>query len=153
MVVVAVGNQRLWRQFCQAIEHPELETDDRFATNTERMRHRPELKALLLGYLTPHTRQALIERLRAKAVPCGEVRTLAEALDDPQLLAREMVIEITHPELGSLRALGNPIKLSRTPAIIERPPPGLGQHTAEILGEESKTHRTTPHHAYRGRNK
>ena len=152
LVVVAVGNQRLWRQFCQAIGHPELETDDRFATNTERMRHRPELKALLLGYLASSTRHALIERLRAKAVPCGEVRTLAEALDDPQLLAREMVVEITHPELGSLRALGNPIKLSRTPAIIERPPPGLGQHTAEILAEQAEAHRKGPHHAHRGRN-
>ena len=58
---------------------------------------------------------------------------MAEALADSQLAAREMVVEIDHPDLGSIRALGNPIKLSRTPAVIRRPPPGLGEHTAEVL--------------------
>lgn len=133
LVVIAVGNQRLWRQFCRAVDAPALETDPRFATNTERMRHRGALKARLGALLGAWTRDALIERLRAHAVPCGQVRSLAEALADPQLAARDMVVELEHPRLGPIRALGNPVKLSRTPAIVGRPPPALGEHTEEIL--------------------
>ncbi|MDE0831364.1 MAG: CoA transferase [Vicinamibacterales bacterium] len=133
LVMVAVGNQRLWHQFCQAIGQPQLDTDPRFVTNTERMRHRDTLKMVLNGFLGSLTRDLLIGRLRAHAVPCGEVRTVAEALSDPQIAAREMVVELPHPELGSIRSLGNPIKLSRTPAVLDRPPPALGQHTTEVL--------------------
>ena len=135
LVMIAVGNQRLWRQFCRAIGQQELETDPRFATNTERMRHRSALRSRLDALLGAWTRDALIERLRAHAVPCGQVRSLAEALADPQLAARDMVVELEHPQLGAIKALGNPIKLSRTPAVIDRPPPALGQHTEEILAD------------------
>jgi crotonobetainyl-CoA:carnitine CoA-transferase CaiB-like acyl-CoA transferase len=135
LVMIAVGNQRLWRQFCRAVGQVGLETDPRFATNTDRMRHRSELKALLGSLLGTWSRDEVIERLRAHAVPCGQVRSLAEALADPQLAAREMVVELDHPRLGAIKALGNPIKLSRTPAVVDRPPPALGEHTAEILAE------------------
>ena len=135
LVMIAVGNQRLWRQFCRAVGQPELESDPRFATNTDRMRHRGELKAHLGALLGSWTRDAVIERLRAHAVPCGQVRSLAEALADPQLAAREMVVELDHPRLGAIKALGNPIKLSRTPAVVDRPPPALGEHNDEILAE------------------
>ena len=135
LVMVAVGNQRLWHQFCLALEQPELETDPRFVTNTDRMRHRGALKTLLATRFADFTRDELIGLLRAHAVPCGQVRTVAEALADPQLAARDMVVELAHPELGTVRSLGNPIKLSRTPAVLRRPPPGLGEHTEEVLAE------------------
>ena len=135
LVMVAVGNQRLWHQFCLAIGRPELESDPRFVTNTDRMAHRDELKTLLDASLAGLTRDQLIGRLRAHAVPCGHVRSISEALADPQLRAREMVVELTHPELGTVRGLGNPIKLSRSPAVIRRPPPSLGLHTREVLAE------------------
>ena len=135
LVMVAVGNQRLWHQFCRAIGQPELEADPRFVTNTDRMRHRGELKTRLDACLAGLTRDQLIGRLRTHAVPCGQVRTVAEALADPQLAARDMVVELAHPELGTVRLLGNPIKLSRSPAVIDRPPPSLGEHTEEILAE------------------
>ena len=135
LVMVAVGNQRLWHQFCLALEQPELETDPRFVTNTDRMRHRGALKTLLATRFADFTRDELIGLLRAHAVPCGQVRTVAEALADPQLAARDMVVELAHPQLGTVRSLGNPIKLSRTPAVLRRPPPGLGEHTEEVLAE------------------
>ena len=135
LVMVAVGNQRLWHRFCQAIGQPALETDPRFVTNTDRMQHRGELKTRLDACLAGLTRDQLIGRLRVHAVPCGQVRTVAEALADPQLAARDMVVELAHPELGTVRLLGNPIKLSRSPAVLRRPPPGLGEHTEEILAE------------------
>ena len=143
LVMVAVGNQRLWHQFCQAIGRSDLATDSRFATNTDRMEHRGELKTLLSELMGGYTRDALIDRLRAHAVPCGQVRSLAEALADPQLMAREMIVTLEHPEIGSMRALGNPIKLSRTPAIIDRPPPGLGEHTEEVLASLAPTTRSS----------
>ena len=138
LVMIAVGNQRLWHQFCEAIGHPALDTDPRFITNTDRMKHRNELKKLLAACLAAFTRDTLIKQLHKHSVPCGQVRTLAEALAEPQLIARKMVIELTHPELGVIRALGNPIKLSRTPAVLDKPPPTLGQHTDDILGESGQ---------------
>jgi len=143
LVMVAVGNQRLWHQFCQAIGRSDLATDPRFATNTDRMEHRGELKTLLGELMGGYTRDALIDRLRAHAVPCGQIRSLAEALADPQLAAREMIITLEHREIGSMRALGNPIKLSRTPAIIDRPPPGLGEHTEEVMANLTPTTRSS----------
>ena len=133
LVMVAVGNQRLWGQFCQAIGEPSLRTDPRFSTNTDRMEHRDALKTILQKCLSELTREELINRLRAHAVPCGQVRTVAEALADPQLAARAMVVELEHPDLGPIRTLGNPIKLSRTPAVLQLAPPRLGEHTAEVL--------------------
>ena len=145
LVMVAVGNQRLWGQFCEAIGEPSLRTDPRFATNTDRMQHRDALKMVLQKNLKQLTRDELINRLRAYAVPCGQVRTVAEALADPQLAAREMVVELAHPDLGPIRALGNPIKLSRTPAVLQLAPPRLGEHTAEgLAGLAGATARQEP---------
>ena len=134
LVIVAVGNPRLWTQFCAAIDAPDLEHDTRFATNTDRMTHRDILQTELERRLQDETRETLIAKLRGRTVPCGQVRSISEALSDPQLAAREMVVEISHPVLGTLRTLGNPIKLSRSPVRIGRPPPGLGEHTDEVLG-------------------
>ena len=96
-------------------------------------------KTILQKYLGALTREELINRLRANAVPCGQVRTVAEALADPQLAARAMVVELEHPDLGPIRTLGNPIKLSRTPAVLQLAPPRLGEHTAEVLEALSDT--------------
>ena len=133
LVVVAVGNPRLWTQFCAAIEATDLEHDPRYVTNTDRMQHRVELVDELTRRLERYTRDELIERLRMHTVPCAQVRSVAEALEDPHLRARGMVVDIPQPELGQVRTLGNPIKLSRTPAVINRAPPALGEHNDEIL--------------------
>ena len=133
LVVVAVGNPRLWSQFCTGIDAVDLEHDPRFATNDDRMAHRDALNAELGRRVGHMSREELIARLRDHTVPCGEVRTVAEALDDPQLADRNMVVSLPHPTLGQVSMLGNPIKLSRTPAHIDRPPPGLGEHTREVL--------------------
>lgn len=133
LVVVAVGNERLWKQFCKAIDAADLERHPDYATNTDRMAHRPRLIAELTPRLAAYTRDELIERLRAGAVPCAQVRTLGEALEDPHLRERGMVLDVPHRDLGAMRSLGNPIRLSRTPAVIRRPPPALGEHNREVL--------------------
>ena len=76
----------------------------------------------------------LIEALEAEGVPCGRINSIAEVAADPQALAREMVVELEHPRAGRTRALGLPVKLSRTPGKVSRPAPLLGQHTREVLG-------------------
>ena len=97
------------------------------------MENRDALIRELTHRLRSYTKHELIVRLRANNVPCTEVRTISEALEDPQLQARRMVVDIPQDQLRMVRTLGNPIKLSRTPAVIDRPPPALGEHNDEIL--------------------
>ena len=133
LIVVAVGNPRLWQQLCAALEAPQLGNDPRFATNADRLAHRAELKRELEAILPRWPVDDLLARLEAHDVPCGRVRTIADALADSQMSAREMVVAIDHPEAGSLKSLGNPVKLSRSPASMRLPPPRLGEHTEEML--------------------
>ena len=134
-IIVAAGNPRLWTQLCIAIGAEHLVDDPRFENNTERLRHRTELKRELETRFQQFTLDELIKRLQAHNVPCGQVRSIADALADPQVAAREMVIAIEHPDLGTINNLGNPVKLSASPAEVRLPPPRLGEHTDEVLKE------------------
>jgi crotonobetainyl-CoA:carnitine CoA-transferase CaiB-like acyl-CoA transferase len=134
-IIVAAGNPRLWTQLCIAIGAEHLVDDPRFENNTERLRHRTELKRELETRFQQFTLDELIKRLQAHNVPCGQVRSIADALADPQVAAREMVIAIEHPDLGTIKNLGNPVKLSASPAEVRLPPPRLGEHTDEVLKE------------------
>jgi crotonobetainyl-CoA:carnitine CoA-transferase CaiB-like acyl-CoA transferase len=133
LIIVAAGNPRLWVQLCDAIDAPHLASDARFATNADRLRNRGALKAELESRFARYPLDELLQRLEARNVPCGRVRSIADALNDPQLNARDMVLTIDHPAIGEIRNLGNPIKLSGTPGINKRPPPALGEHNDEIL--------------------
>ena len=118
LVIVAVGNPRLWQQLCAVLDAPELATDPRFATNADRLRHRPALKSELESRLGRWPVEEVLQRLESHDVPCGRVRSVADALADPQVAARDMVLDIGQSDSGPLRALGNPIKLSRSPATV-----------------------------------
>jgi crotonobetainyl-CoA:carnitine CoA-transferase CaiB-like acyl-CoA transferase len=133
LVIVAAGNNRLWTRLCSALDAERLAEDPRFLTNTDRLRNRSSLKTELEAIFQRFTLDELLERLQAQNVPCGRVRSIAEAIEDPQVLARGMIIAIDHPELGAIKNLGNPIKLSRTPYVVRLPPPRLGEHTEEVL--------------------
>jgi crotonobetainyl-CoA:carnitine CoA-transferase CaiB-like acyl-CoA transferase len=132
-IIVAVGNPRLWTQFCGAIGRPDLAGDPRFGTNDDRLANRPALKRVLEEIFEGLTVGELVDRLEACAVPCGRVRSVREAMQDPQVAARAMVVRQPHAALGTVETLGNPVKLSRTPGTIRLPPPSLGEHTAEVL--------------------
>jgi crotonobetainyl-CoA:carnitine CoA-transferase CaiB-like acyl-CoA transferase len=132
-IVVAVGNPRLWKRFCQAIGRPALETDSRFATNSERLANRAALKQEIEATFSRLTVDEIERRLRQHRVPCGRVRSIEEALANEQLRARDMIVDLRRDDLGTVRNIGNPIKLSRTPCAINRPPPRLGEHTDEVL--------------------
>ena len=134
-IVIAVGNDGIWRRFCPAIDRPELADDPRFRTNRDRMAHYDRLRPELERTLRSRTRAEWTARFHAASVPCGAVRDVGEVLGDPHLAAREMVATLEHPTVGTTRVMGTPIKLSATPGSVRTPPPTLGQHTEAVLGE------------------
>ena len=134
-IVIAVGNDAIWRRFCPAIGRPELAEDPRFRTNRDRLSNYGELRAALDAVLVTRTRADWTGRFHSASVPCGSVRDVAEVLADPHLHAREMVGTLDHPTVGPTRVMGTPIKLSETPGTLRTPPPTLGQHTTAVLEE------------------
>ena len=134
-IVVAVGNDGIWRRFCGAIGLPEMAADPRFATNKDRIANYPEMRPPIDRAFRTATSAEWISRLNAAGVANGEVRNIEQMLHDPQLEARNMIETVTHPTVGATRVIGAPIKLSETPASIRIPPPVLGEHTDAVLGE------------------
>ena len=135
LVMVCAGNPKLWRQFCAAIDRVDLVTDSRFIDNSSRLANRPALVAIITGCCAAWTTDEFVARLNAHQVPNGRVRTIVEALADPQVEARGMLVRLPHATLGEVPMIGNPIHLSDTAPAYRRPPPALGEHTAEILRE------------------
>lgn len=134
-LIVAVGNDKLWRDFTKAIGREDLADDPRFRTNPDRVRNREALVRELEEILRRRTREEWIEVLERHGIPVAPVKRVGEALSDPHVIWRKMVVEIRHPAYGDVKIPGIPLKLSRTPASIRRPPPLLGEHTVEVLRE------------------
>ena len=131
--VLAVGNDAQWLKFCAVAGLSDLAADPRFATNRSRVTAYDELRPLLERALRTRPRHAWIKELTAAGVPCGAVRDLDQVLSDPQLAARDMVVELEHPVAGAIRVLGVPVKLSGSAGAVHTPPPSLGQHTDHVL--------------------
>lgn len=132
-VTVGANNERLWERMCRAIGREDLLADERFATNLDRVEHRPDLEAELETVFQEKTTEEWVELLLDAGVPSGPIRDYAEVCEDPHTLAREMVVEMTHPVEGRIRGLGVPVKLSETPGRVRRAAPLLGEHTVEVL--------------------
>ena len=132
---VAVGSDRLWERFCQAINRQDLREHPDYATNDGRVRNRANLVPLLQELFLTRSVEDWAQDLHAASVPCGPINDVAEVFADPQLLHREMCVEMAHPTLGTIKQTGIPIKFSQTPGGLDRPPPLLGEHNAEILGK------------------
>ena len=134
-LVIAAFNARMWAGFCTAVEQPEWERDPRFAGPDARAANRVELIRSIGEVLATRPAQAWATRLDAAGVPCTRVNRIDQVVADEQVAARDMVVEIDVPDLGRIKVAGLPIKLSETPGRIERHPPHLGEHTAEVLRE------------------
>jgi formyl-CoA transferase len=134
-IIVAVGNDGQYRKFTEAGGRPDLATDERFATNPMRVRHRDILVPLLAEMIKTKTKQQWIDLLEAAGVPCGPINNLDEVFDNPQLAARGLRVDLPHPTGGVVKLVGSPMKLSATPPQYDMPPPLLGQHTDELLRE------------------
>ena len=135
LAMVCAGNPRLWLRFCDAIGRSDLPADPRFSTNTGRLEHRAELVELIESQIASWTVDELLQRLEACGVPCGRVRSIDQALADPQVADRHMLVKMSHEALGEIALIGNPMGLSETPPTYRRPPPALGEHSDEILRE------------------
>lgn len=132
-VVIAIGNNELWRKFCEHVDYPELIDDDRFNTNALRTENHESLFPILAEIMCRRTTDAWVEALEAIGVPCGPVNTVDKVANDPQVLARDMIAEVEHSTTGTVQIPGIPIKLSETPGQIDAPAPNLGEHTSEVL--------------------
>lgn len=127
------ANQANWERIAKVVGCAELVEDARFKTNSDRMRNLAQLTELLGDKLRERPSAEWIQEFEAVGVPVGPVNRIGDMLADPQVAAREMVIEVDHPRAGRVRALGTPIKFSEARADATRPAPLLGQHSREIL--------------------
>ena len=133
--VLSVGNDDQFRRLAGILRRPELGIDPQYASNADRVRHYDALRDTLSRLFSAWARADLLAALTAAGVPCSAVRSVTEALQDPQLSAREMIVPLEHVSAGGIRVLGSPLKLSETPASVRTPPPALGQHTDAVLRE------------------
>lgn len=135
LVNLAVGNDSLWRRFCEALGFTSLGDNPAYATNEGRVRLRAELNAELFPALLTLTRAEITERLSAAGVPCGPVNNLAETFADPHVQARGVAVRVPHAALGETTVTAPPWEIGGGAPPVRRAPPTLGQHTAEVLAE------------------
>jgi len=132
-VVVAVFAEKFWAGFCRAIERPDLGADPRFDSNPKRVERREELVPLLEAVFPARTTAEWLTQMQQEGVPAAPINTVDQVVSDPQVLLRQMVVDLEHPSLGTLKTLGAPIKDAEAPAFRPAPPPALGEHTEPIL--------------------
>jgi crotonobetainyl-CoA:carnitine CoA-transferase CaiB-like acyl-CoA transferase len=130
---VGAANQANWLRFLKVIAAPQLDDDPRFSSNLERIRNLPTLVAILDSFIITDTTANWLAKMEAAALPAGPVLEILEMHADPQALAREMIVQVEHPNVGKMSTLGHPVKYSETPAQITRPAPILGQHSRDVL--------------------
>jgi crotonobetainyl-CoA:carnitine CoA-transferase CaiB-like acyl-CoA transferase len=132
---LGAGNDRLFCRLCEVLHHPEWTSAPEFADNASRVRNCASLIARIEAITSAQPRSHWLTLLEAHDIPCGPINDYSQVFADPQVLAREMVVEIDHPTLGHIKSLGSPIKLSATPVNAARRAPMLGEHTDEVLAE------------------
>src|SRR5262245_21826121 len=132
-VNIAVKNQKQWENFCQVLGFPEIASDPKFEEMKSRLANYSELRPIIERVVAGMTRTEVIAAMSEVGIPAGPINTVGEILEDPHIHAREMVVELTHPEYGPLKVLGIPVKLSETPGVVEKAPPKFGEHNRMVL--------------------
>ena len=139
-MLLAIGNDGQFARFSEVAQHPEWAVDTRFATNTQRVLNREELTQLLQTEIRKRTTTDWIALLEHHAVPCGPINTVAQAFDDAQVKARQLVVKqdvapaaAAKTHTASITSVASPLRLLGTPAVLHRAPPALGEHTDEVL--------------------
>ena len=141
-MILAIGNDAQFARFCEIAGHGEWAADERFATNSARVKHRSELLPLLRQATVMKTTAAWIALLENAAVPCGPINDLTGVFADPQVLHRGLKVEMPHAAGGSAPQVANPIRFSATPIDYRRAPPLLGQDTEAVLRELGRSDET-----------
>lgn len=132
-LVIGVASEVIWKRFCEAVGQRDLIDDPRFADNSKRVENRSELIAILSKTFLQRRNDAWFKLLTDAEVPCAPVQTIDQVFQAPQVLQRDMLIEVDHPTAGKVRMAGIPVKFSVTPASVRMPPPLLGEHNDAIL--------------------
>jgi crotonobetainyl-CoA:carnitine CoA-transferase CaiB-like acyl-CoA transferase len=132
-LILACGNDNLFRKFCEVAGCLALADDSRFASNGKRVENRVELTRLLNEVFLKRPTKEWIARLEAAGVPCGPINDLSQVFSEPQALARELRMELPHLSAGKVSLVRSPMRFSETPVEHGVPPPTLGQHTDEVL--------------------
>lgn len=133
IVALAVGNDKQFSQLANLLGHPEWLSDQRFQTNSARIKNRDLVDKMVGIEVIKYPTSSLIKLLMNCGIPVGQVKSVHGALNSDQATANSMVTQIDHPLIGSYLTLGIPVQLSQTPGEIYKAPPTLGQHTREIL--------------------
>ncbi|PYQ95348.1 MAG: CoA transferase [Acidobacteria bacterium] len=134
-ITLGAANERLFRRLCEVLGHAEWTGMAEFADNASRVRNRAALAERIEAITSQQPRSHWLALLEANDIPCGPINDYSQVFADPQVVARQMVVETEHPTLGRLRTLGSPIKLSATPPDVCRRAPLLGEHTDQVLAE------------------
>jgi len=137
VVALSWGVENQWELFCATIGRPDLIDDPRFDTPGLRTKHHGELEPVLNDALRQKTTREWLRELDGIGLPCGPLNDIPSAAEHPQVKAREMLVDVEHPDGFSLRIADTPVKLGRTPGGIKGPPPALGEHTDEVLSRLS----------------
>lgn len=134
-LIIAAGSERLWQKLCQVLGADHLTAHPLYATNALRNQNRASLIPILEEYLARRPAAEWVELLNAAEIPAGPIYAVDEALNDPHVQARRLVVELEHPTVGLVKSLAFPAGLSATPPTYRLPPPRLGEHTDQVLAE------------------
>jgi crotonobetainyl-CoA:carnitine CoA-transferase CaiB-like acyl-CoA transferase len=134
-VIIACGNDNLFKKFCEVAGCTDLLQDPRFATNADRVRNRLEIEPLIEAVTRKRTTREWVSALEGAGVPCGPINTLKEVFEEPQVKARGMLQHLPHSTAGKVPQVVSPMKFSDTPLEFGSAPPVLGEHTEQVLRE------------------
>ncbi|MEM6666412.1 MAG: CoA transferase, partial [Pseudomonadota bacterium] len=134
-VIITVGNSGQFQKLCAILGLPDLGSDPRFATNADRVQRRDVLIPVLEAAIAVHRRDELLAVLAEAGVPAGPINTVADVFADPQIVARDMVLDLERGDGSSVPTVRSPIRFSESELALGRASPGLGEHSAEIKAE------------------
>ena len=134
-VALRGGFKDQWPLFCAAINRVDIIDDPRFKDGWLRTQNYEVLKPILTDTIKTRTTQEWIEEFEQAGIPCGPVNTIDQVTADPQIAARNMIIDVQHSEAGAFKVVNTPFKFSRTPCTVEKASPELGEHTQEVLSQ------------------
>jgi crotonobetainyl-CoA:carnitine CoA-transferase CaiB-like acyl-CoA transferase len=132
-IILAIGNDAQFERFCRLAGRDELAVDERFRSNSDRVRCRDALVPQVAAIMLQKSSADWLVALNAEGIPCGPINDIEQVFADPQVQHRGLQLELDHPDAGKVASVANPIKMSLTPLQYERAPPLLGQHTGEVL--------------------
>lgn len=133
--ILGIGSDNVWQSFCRYVQREDLMNDPRFATNAQRIAHYEEIIGPVREIIRQRNTDEWLDALRAVGVPVGRINTVAQALSDPHLIERGMIVQLEHPALGMIKSIATPVHLADSPLVYYRHPPRLGEHSDEVMIE------------------